>query len=292
MMKVFSSVVVIVALVGMVVPVYAAQPGFSPVTFVTPDGVHTLVLPEPAEGAHVVSLGSAVDPGTGKKVEGYAIIHYKEGHGHKPGHGNGGGGSGTSTCYSYLANGAKWKTVEPYLVDITNSVGLLVESGTTNGVTIHTVVAGGIAKWEDAADGTVGNGAGVDILGSEATGIVDGVDTSSPDDKNEVLFGSVSSPGAIAVTTVWGVFAGPPSQRRLVEWDQIYDTTDYDWSLRGEAGKMDFENIATHELGHSVGMGHPENMCTEETMYAYANYGEITKRDLHTGDIAGVNNLY
>ncbi|MEK6868829.1 MAG: matrixin family metalloprotease, partial [Nanoarchaeota archaeon] len=60
----------------------------------------------------------------------------------------------------------------------------------------------------------------------------------------------------------------------------------------GEAGKMDFENIATHELGHSVGMGHPDSTCTEETMYAYADYGETKKRDLNTGDTAGINSLY
>ena len=55
---------------------------------------------------------------------------------------------------------------------------------------------------------------------------------------------------------------------------------------------MDFENIATHELGHSVGMGHPADECTEETMYRFASEGETKKRDLNAGDIAGVNQLY
>ena len=88
------------------------------------------------------------------------------------------------------------------------------------------------------------------------------------------------------------MFLGPPKNRVLVEWDQVYDQVDYDWSSSGEAGKMDFENIATHELGHSVGMGHPSSECIEETMYAYAGYGETKKRDLNAGDIAGINGLY
>ncbi|KKK59217.1 hypothetical protein LCGC14_3036600 [marine sediment metagenome] len=55
---------------------------------------------------------------------------------------------------------------------------------------------------------------------------------------------------------------------------------------------MDYQNIATHEFGHSLGLGHPENTCTEETMYAYASNGETKKRTLEAGDITGVNKLY
>ena len=55
---------------------------------------------------------------------------------------------------------------------------------------------------------------------------------------------------------------------------------------------MDFENIATHEIGHSVGMGHPPDECIDETMYRFADYGETGKRDLNSGDIAGINDLY
>ena len=142
-----------------------------------------------------------------------------------------------------------------------------------------------IQKWEDKSltnivrDGSSTNDALV-------------ADTSSPDNLNEVYFGSIADSGVIAVTIVWGIFYGPPSGRELVEWDQVYDQVDFAWSATGEAGKMDFENIATHELGHAVGMGHPDNTCIEETMYAYADYGETKKRDLNTGDTAGINALY
>jgi hypothetical protein len=39
-------------------------------------------------------------------------------------------------------------------------------------------------------------------------------------------------------------------------------------------------------------MGHPESSCTEETMYAYADDGEIKKRTLNPGDEAGIAELY
>ena len=57
---------------------------------------------------------------------------------------------------------------------------------------------------------------------------------------------------------------------------------------------MDYENIAQHEIGHAVGMGHaPETSeCVEETMYPTASNGETLKRDLNVGDIAGIKALY
>jgi predicted Zn-dependent protease len=55
---------------------------------------------------------------------------------------------------------------------------------------------------------------------------------------------------------------------------------------------MDFLNVATHELGHAMGLGHPRDTCTEETMFAYATYAEMKKRDLNAGDIAGIRKLY
>jgi len=184
----------------------------------------------------------------------------------------------TSSCYTFLAKGAKWKTVEPYIVDPVNTRGL--EAGFVAGN-----LASDIAKWETAA--------GVDILGGEISGDVDGADLESPDNKNEVYFADIEQDGVIAMAIVWGVFGGPPPFREIVEWDQIYDDVSFDWSASGEAGEMDFENIATHELGHSVGLGDLYNdECSEQTMYGYASYGETKKGTLETGDIAGVQELY
>ena len=73
----------------------------------------------------------------------------------------------------------------------------------------------------------------------------------------------------------------------------MYDDVSFDWSATGEEGKMDFENIATHELGHSVGMADLyDSVCSQETMYGYASEGETNKRSLEAGDIAGVKKLY
>ncbi len=258
---------------------------------------NTVIIPSKAVevAPNIFYLGTATDKG--KVVEGYAFIDYKKGFGKgtcnnngvcEPGLGekkscsdcrNGGGEPDKSSCYGFLAKGAKWKSIEPYIVNPANTRWLNETFVTSN-------LAMDIGKWETAA--------GVDILGAGSTTSETLVaDIVSPDNKNEVYFGDISDSGAIAITIVWGIFSGPPRNRELVEWDQVYDQVDFDWSSTGEAGKMDFENIATHELGHSVGLDDLYTTgCSEQTMYGYASEGETKKRTLESGDIAGIQKLY
>lgn len=263
-------------------PVFAAV-DLSPANLQTPGTTKTLNLPPNANNSAVISLGSALDPQTGEMVEGYAILHPKD-KSVKPSNIS---GNASSSCYGYLAKGAKWKTVEPYIMNPANIRGL-------NTNTLFTLEDNTISKWEDAADGIIGNGNGVNVIGNgtQTTSTII-ADTAAPDGQNEVYFAQISDSSAIAVTIVWGIFGGPTFQRKLVEWDQVYDDYKFDWSLTGEAGKMDFESLATHEIGHSFGMNDLyTSSCSEETMFGYATEGETKKRTLNTGDIQGINNLY
>ncbi|MGQ0605864.1 MAG: matrixin family metalloprotease [Candidatus Nitrosotenuis sp.] len=223
----------------------------------------------------IYHLGQAKDK-DGKTVEGIMIIDYKKGNA-KPS-GVGGGKGGTSSCYSFLASGAKWKTQEPWVINPSNNEGL-------DTTFVFSNTASNIQKWENAGAGDI-FGAGTQTTSALIA------DEISPDGINEVYFGIIDDPNTIAVTIVWGVFSGPVKQRYLSEWDQVFDENSFNWSSIGEAGKMDYENISTHEIGHAFGIGHPSSSCTEETMYAYASNGETKKRDLNSGDIAGINALY
>ena len=215
----------------------------------------------------------------GQDLEGIAFIHYAKpdspGGGKKPGSA---GGSTKSTCYAFIANSTSWNVAEDYVLDFTNISGMS-ESFVSN--TIQT----GLKTWNDQVNGT--------IFGSQIAGTVDGADTVSPDDKNEVYFSEIAEPNVIAVTITWGIFSGPPAGRKLVEWDQVYDDVEFAWgNADTNTSVMDLLNIAVHELGHAAGMGHPESACTEESMFAYAAAGERKKRDLNDGDITGIKKLY
>lgn len=285
MIKKILPIILVLPLIFSASYVWAA-PNFSNADLTTKGKQKILFLPLTTEDSPVIPLGTALDPKEKKLVEGFAIIHYKDKN-KQAKFGNKAKGPKSTQCYGYLASGAKWKSVEPWVVNATNSRGL-------TGDFVFNNLGGDIAKWEDATDGVVGNTSGVDVLGNGSlTSDTLVADTASPDGQNEVYFADIASSGAIAVTIVWGIFKGPSASRQLVEWDQVYDDVDFDWSASGEANKMDLENIATHELGHSVEMDDLYNsVCSEETMYGFANYGETKKRDLNSGDITGVNALY
>ena len=108
------------------------------------------------------------------------------------------------------------------------------------------------------------------------------------DGTNTLVWGNYPTSGVIAVTIMWYYTA----TKTMVEFDMVFDT-DYAWSTSGEAGKMDLQNIATHELGHGAGLSDLySNAAYKETMYGYSDFGDIGKRDLYTGDIQGITRLY
>ncbi|KKU52731.1 MAG: hypothetical protein A3G60_01460 [Candidatus Ryanbacteria bacterium RIFCSPLOWO2_12_FULL_47_9c] len=227
---------------------------------------------------NVFALGTARDT-DGSLVEGYAFVHPKYENG-KYGKGSGPKGGGT-TCYAFLASGAKWKSVEPYLFNPANT-------DSFDEATAALQLAAGITEWEKNVSPDIISAGTVtsDPLSAESV---------TPDGLNEVFFAQLDDTSTIAVTITWGVFGGPPQNRKLVEWDMVFNDPDYAWGdvvATGNTALMDFQNIATHELGHAIGMGHPSDSCVEETMYRFGSNGEIKKRDLNTGDIAGIKKLY
>ena len=222
---------------------------------------------------NVFSLGEAYDMKSHKLVQGYAIVHKKNGQAR----GGNAKPKGSTTCYAVMANGAKWKNVEDW--EVFPGAGL-------DGNFLLDRLTHSINTWETAA-------VNQNILGSGSLGIGPVVDPYTLDNENQVSFGTLES-GTIAVTVVWGIFGGPTSNRKLVAWDQIYNTN-FQWTEDAliETGKMDFWNIAIHELGHSMGLKDIYNsFCSDVTMYGYGTEGETKKRDLAPADITGINILY
>ncbi|RAL21675.1 hypothetical protein DL240_12530 [Lujinxingia litoralis] len=114
----------------------------------------------------------------------------------------------------------------------------------------------------------------------------------SDDNANVVLFQDDTWPypsfQAVALTTV--TFS--MRDGRILDADIEVNGADYLFSNTElpNNSAMDLRNTLTHEVGHFLGLDHSSNASA--TMYATAELGEITKRDLHQADIDGLCHIY
>ena len=186
-------------------------------------------------------------------------------------------------CFKLWAKGAGWQTTEPYVLDA-NGSGLTTKS-------VISSIESSLSAWDEEVT--------FNLFGErDKKSQVDGVDYEAPDRKNEIMFREIADPGVIAFTIVWGIFTGSPRDRKLVEWDLVFNSNE-SWGNAGDPNEtglddisvMDLQNIATHEVGHAAGMDHSSEKCIEETMYPFAERGETKKRTLHTGDKQGIKDL-
>ncbi len=107
----------------------------------------------------------------------------------------------------------------------------------------------------------------------------------------DVLFGRISA-SSIAVTTTWrwpnGDIESDTVFNNRLKW--FIASAEGDGCLESQA-RYDLANIATHEFGHTYGLGHPAG-ARWETMYAFGFRGETLKRSLGAGDRAGIRARY
>lgn len=205
------------------------------------------------------------------------------------------GGELLIECGAPIAMGARWRSSRGYFVHPHNSGGL----------DLKTVVA----EIEAAADTwrCVFRSIHLEPMGP-LLGVIDGnsdnIDFHKPTGDNRVAFAKLRMPdGAedqtLAVTISHGRYGGPHGKRYIAEFSTVFND-DYtfancaDGHSRCEANHMlDFQSIATHELGHAHGLDDLySSKCTGATMYWNAQPGEIKKRSLTEDDRNSMIALY
>ncbi len=218
-------------------------------------------------------LGEAYDPQSYRLVKGYTMFlyhHYEISPDNnviqKKSH-------GTGPCSDPFAVGSRWKIREDFVIDSTNNQGLSEKY-------FFDMNWLAMCEWDSKLN--------FRIFGNRDTNsIVDGPDEISPDGKNEIQFSFINEANVIAFTSVWGIFDGPIDNREIIEADIVYNLN-FQWgNVSTTPGNiMDGENIAVHEFGHYIGLGHISN--TESTMFANANFRETKKRSLLSCEIEGL----
>lgn len=110
--------------------------------------------------------------------------------------------------------------------------------------------------------------------------------TTTNDGVNLVLFRNASSGSAIA-TTYWWSSGNRILDADIVFWDGAYR---FFTGSSGCSAGFYVEDVATHEFGHALGLGHSQTPTA--TMYATTSSCNANNRTLDADDIAGVRALY
>lgn len=110
--------------------------------------------------------------------------------------------------------------------------------------------------------------------------------TNTFDNVNLVLFRNESSGSAIA-TTYWWSSGGRIVDADVVFWDGAFK---FFAGTSGCAGGFYIEDIAAHEFGHALGLGH--STLAPATMYPSTSACNVQNRSLDADDIAGARALY
>lgn len=113
----------------------------------------------------------------------------------------------------------------------------------------------------------------------------------SIDNINVIVRGALDPakyPNVLALNHVW-YYTG---SNEIIDSDIIFNSN-YAWTVQGAAWGYDVQNIAAHELGHSLQFDDLYYAYqSEKTMYGYAAKGETKKRTLTWDDRAGIKFIY
>lgn len=121
-----------------------------------------------------------------------------------------------------------------------------------------------------------------------------GLKAGKRDGVNAVSFGGAPF-GAIAVAFIWTsngtVLEADMTLANGFKWATNVGATD---DCGGAADRMDVWDIATHEFGHWVGSAHTTTDAANnaQSMFPFASYKELFKRDIANGDKTALNTLY
>jgi len=224
-------------------------------------------------GIASASAAPSAEKPNGKTLVPIDVIHWQKDFARPDGVGN----DKATTCYAFLGKYSrtlsKWNTLPvSYVINPT-------DSGLNQDFVINAIQASA-ETWDAATSAELFNNS-YTIDNTVIWGV--------QDFKNALTWGDYPQTNVIAVTRYWIDSA----TKSIVEFDIMFDN-DFHW---GDAAVnhslMDVQNIATHELGHGIGLSDVyKTPCGNVTMFGYSDNGDISKRTLEQPDITGLQMLY
>ena len=186
---------------------------------------------------------------------------------------------------AYILMGRKWTQVDPQIKMSLKDDSLFAATGLSrNGALV--AVSAAANTWDDSTSRNLFFDGGA-ILTTTPNWKFDGVN-------NMAFTPYATGCSALASTGVWYKTQGIPSGQAypILESDMTFNSN-LKWTTTGEAGKLDFQSVVLHELGHTIGLGdlYGRSQFSKETIQVMHYYNGV-KRTLGNGDIYGEWLLY
>jgi hypothetical protein len=183
---------------------------------------------------------------------------------------------------SYKLMGRKWTQADPQIVMSLKDDAVLAATGMTK-INVLNAITSDTNVWDAATNQNLFSDSGAQLTTTLNW---------KYDHVNNMAFTPYAAgSSAIAATGVWYKTQGIPTGQMypIVESDMTFNSNDK-WSTTGEAGKLNFQSVALHELGHTIGLGDLYNSAdARQVMYGYYSGVKLT---LGNGDATGVWKLY
>lgn len=112
------------------------------------------------------------------------------------------------------------------------------------------------------------------------------------DDLHTMLFDETNASGffpfgsgVVAITPIWFTSNG-----RITDADVLFNGSVYQFTTSGELGRFDVADVATHELGHLLGLDHSGSAGS--TLYPYVDPSVELHRSVASDDAVGLRSAY
>ncbi len=149
----------------------------------------------------------------------------------------------------------------------------------------RTAILGSIAAWNKAG-GTLAH------LIENTSAVARARTDWAADDLHLVWFDETGScgyfpagSGSVAITPVWFTSGG-----RISDADVLFNGLGYSFTTSATPGRFDIEDIATHELGHLLGLDH--SGFVGASLYPYVSPGTTLLRSISSDDEYGLRDAY
>src|SRR5262245_54389500 len=149
---------------------------------------------------------------------------------------------------------------------------------------VEAAISASFQSWENITTSTIAFQRGPNIT-SDRTNL-DGAFDIFWTENSTIVDDGADITGALAVS-----FIGSNTQTgEILDLFMVFNGNRYTWATDGRAGAIDVQQVATHEIGHCIGLDHSLNAAA--TMFPRTGDGRVEARTLSTDDLIAASIIY